>query len=138
MKTQSKARLFLIELVIIILFFAFAGAVCASIFVEAHLTSERSADISAAAIKAQLAAECVKETKGGVKELQALLGGQPGESGFIVYYDGDWNAADQDEMRYCLRVDMTQKEGLLYADISVFKGDETLYAIQTGEYLENE
>ncbi len=136
MRSTSKARLFLIELVIIILFFAIAGAVCANIFVKAHLTSEKSLDLTSAALKAQFAAECVKHAKDDEIRLSELLGADRENGGeFTVYYDESWNASAKDAARYSLSVSLSKTGGMLRAEISVCKGAQELYAIETGEYL---
>ena len=135
MKTGSKTRLFLIELVIIILFFAFAGAICANIFVKAHTLSSKSTDISMAVMQAQSAAECVKDTDGDAKKLCDLLDGQDTAEGLTVYYDKDWKPSDESGAKYELSIALTQENGFLNADISVLKGDEEIYSIETGKYL---
>ncbi len=135
MKTPSKARLFLIEMVIIILFFAVAGAVCANIFVKAHLTSAKSVDLTSAALKAQYAAECLKNAKGDAKRLIALTDGELVGSVLSIYYDQNWNETNSSEKRYTLYMDMSENGGMLLAQIRVYSGEEEIYAIETGEYL---
>lgn len=59
-RSSSKSGLFLIELIIAIVFFAVASAICIQLFVKAHLISTRSTDISTASIIAQNTAEQFK------------------------------------------------------------------------------
>ena len=137
MKPNSKTRLFLIELVIIILFFAFAGAICANIFVKAHTISQDSSDLSEAVLMVQLAAECVKDADGDADRLMELLS--------EATADWEIHINDNDEIgylnetpngsRYQLNVELKREDGILYADISAMKGEETLYSIQTAEYI---
>ena len=48
MKNNSRSRssLFLMELILVILFFAVAGSICVQIFVKAHLLSQSSSDLN--------------------------------------------------------------------------------------------
>ena len=46
---MSRSGLFLLELIIAILFFAVTSAVCVNLFVQAHLTSAESSNLTAAA-----------------------------------------------------------------------------------------
>jgi hypothetical protein len=136
--TGSKTRLFLIEMIIIILFFALAAAVCANVFVKAHLLSAQSADLSMAVIKAQTAAECVKETEGNLPKLCLLLNGQQTGQKVTVFYDKDWETAEDEQAVYTLEADVQTKDGLLTASITMRKGDEEIYSVNTGRYMKEE
>lgn len=56
-RSGSKSALFLIELIIAIVFFAVSSAICMNLFVQAHLTSGRSKDLTTAMTLAQNYAE---------------------------------------------------------------------------------
>lgn len=47
---KSKAALFLMELLIVLLFFSIAGAICLQLFSDAHITNNNSSDLSNANI----------------------------------------------------------------------------------------
>lgn len=53
----SRSGLFLLELMIVILFFAVTSAVCVNLFVQAHLTSTAGGELTAATREVQSAAE---------------------------------------------------------------------------------
>ena len=53
----SRSGLFLLELMIVILFFAVTSAVCVNLFVQAHLTRTAGAELTAATREVQSAAE---------------------------------------------------------------------------------
>ncbi len=66
---QSKASLFLMELIICILFFSLAAAVCVQLFVRSHNLSKRTVDQSQAVIIAENLAECFYSSEGDTLKL---------------------------------------------------------------------
>lgn len=54
---KSKSALFLMELIIVIFFFALTSAVCLQVFVKAHSVSENTKDLNEAILWADNAAE---------------------------------------------------------------------------------
>ena len=72
-RTMSGSGLFLIELMLAILIFALASAICLQVFVTASQLSDESVAINRAVISAQSGAECFKATGGDLNETAALL-----------------------------------------------------------------
>lgn len=72
--SSSRSGLFLIELIIVILFFALSAAVCMKLFVFAYTMTEYSSEISHAAAAAQNTAECFKAAEGDIVKTAELLG----------------------------------------------------------------
>ena len=69
----SRSGLFLLELMIVILFFAVTSAVCVNLFVQAHLTSTAGGELTAATREVQSAAEWLKAADGDLEKLAAQL-----------------------------------------------------------------
>lgn len=71
MKNNSRSRssLFLMELILVILFFAVAGSICVQIFVKAHLLSQSASDLNRALNLAQSAAAGLDASGGSLKDL---------------------------------------------------------------------
>lgn len=63
----SRSGLFLLELMIVILFFAVTSAVCVNLFVQAHLTSTAGGELTAATREVQSAAEWLKAADGDLE-----------------------------------------------------------------------
>ena len=59
-RTHSGSSLFLMELILAILFFSVASAVCVQLFARAHTASEQSAALNRAVLAAESAAEAFK------------------------------------------------------------------------------
>ncbi len=124
---SSKAKLFLIELVIIILFFSFASGVCMKMFATAKQISMRSTELTMASMAAQSAAEAVKS--GGEQGLQDALGVQGSDGLYEVHYDKDWNVV-QGDGSFLMAVRLNHADNdLLSAVIEVRYQDDVLYQI---------
>ncbi|WRS26454.1 hypothetical protein U6B65_08860 [Oscillospiraceae bacterium MB08-C2-2] len=133
---SSKSGLFLVELIAAILFFAVACAVCTQLFVRAHLTSQRSGDLTHGVIAAQNAAECFKASPDDPEAVALLLGGRyQTESGEIeVSYGRDWQALEQGssgDEKYRMTVYLKAEPFLETAAITVWATDSPKEALYT-------
>ena len=123
---SSKSGLFLIELIIAIVFFAVASAICTQLFVRAHLLSTRSRDMSAASAIAQNYVESLKglEPAAMAADLAPLAeGGERWD-----YYDSDSAPLPGiDNAAYVLHLELSQDNALYAGTISVYsrQGDKT-------------
>lgn len=70
---SSKTGLFLLELIIAILFFSVSGAICVQLFVQSHITSRNSVELSRAVEWCQNVAEAFYGCDGNVKEMMMLF-----------------------------------------------------------------
>ena len=95
---MSGSGVFLIELLLAILIFAVASAVCLKIFVTAHQVSTESSKLNQAVIAAQSAAECFKAAKGNIGETATLLGtdSEVSADSVIVRFDETWDVLPQE------------------------------------------
>ena len=98
---KSKGRLFLLEIVIIILFFSIAAAVCTSMFAKAKTLSRESAELSAAVMLVQESGEIPEGA---------------------VFYGADFRPVeDAEEAAYVLKAGASEKDGLLSVHLSLEK-----------------
>jgi len=95
MKT-SKSAVFLFELMIIILVFVLAAAVCTQIFASAWKMSAESRDLTMSSINAQTVAE---QFKAGVPGIETL------------YFDDEWEATNEAGAEY--RVELNEFDGTI-------------------------
>jgi len=71
----SKSVLFLMELMLIILFFSLCSSVCLKIFAGAKKASDYSNDLNNACVLARSGAECYKAFDGNLNKVSKELGG---------------------------------------------------------------
>jgi len=104
--TRSKSGLFLMELIIVIAFFAVTGAVCMQLFATAHRLSTRSMGLQMSVINAQSAAEVFKMTRGNLSHMSDLLGADLQGTSLIMTYDDNWNpTSDETHIRFVIHVE---------------------------------
>lgn len=72
-KNSSKSGIFLMELILSILFFSIAAAVCVKLFVTAHRLSDQSVNLNHAVAMAESVAEAFYGCNGNVGELETLF-----------------------------------------------------------------
>ncbi len=125
---SSKSSLFLIELIIAILFFAMASAVCIQLFVKSHLLGQTTTDENHALLVCQnlseiylgsLTKEEVSDSETLKNQILALTGEDPafagirdisakrlafspkeGEFSLLVCYDADWHPCFTEKICY--------------------------------------
>ena len=100
---KNKAPLALIELVVMILIFSLAAALCLQAFVWSDLTSSRLEERDSALLQAETTAEVVKACRGDFeKAAELLMNGEGTEEGLMAYFDAEWYGADEDDYAYCV------------------------------------
>lgn len=72
-KNSSKSGIFLMELILSILFFSIAAAVCVKLFVTAHRLSDQSVNLNHAVAMAESIAEAFYGCNGNAGELETLF-----------------------------------------------------------------
>lgn len=109
---SSRSSLFLMELIIVILFFSIGSAVCIQAFVKAHLLSQSARDLSFASSTVSSAASTLQYTDGSPEEVEVYFPSlqQDGES-LIVYYNAHYDACEQADAAYILHM-QTQQEAI--------------------------
>ena len=93
MKARSKTSLFLIEMILMVLFFSLSAAVCMQFFASAQTTSQNSRDLNNAVLYAQSAAECYKAANGDPAQTASLLNCPVPEAAeaILLFFDSKWN-----------------------------------------------
>ena len=132
----SKSGLFLLELIIGILFFSFASAICMQIFVKAHLVSAKSSDLTAAMTKVQSAAEAFKSLDGSEPELAELLNAQQSGGLLTVSYDKEWKPAPDGQTVYRMTILVSEQDSVCDSQIRMFKAQEEqpIYELDVKKY----
>ena len=136
---RSKTPLALMELLVMVLVFALASAICVRIFVRSDEISRTSEAVSRAALEAQDVAEEIKSRRPSFAELYE------DEDTTWKYTDGVWELAYDEEwmpvnsdmpefqkkQRYCLQIIRVPEAvpGLVQVQMVVSDGKKTLFEI---------
>lgn len=123
MKRKNRARsssLFLMELILAILFFSVASAVCVQFFVKSHLLSKQANAINYAVNECSSVAEILSTAEGTTESEKLLEDIYPtGYSDGAIYYDTAFAPCDPGSASYVLRIQMQENTDMLEADIKM-------------------
>lgn len=110
MKNQSifGSKLSLLELVVVLGFFALLSSMCLRILVSANRMAEGNHELINAISAAQNAAECYKANY------------------LPAYYDEDWNPSGKDEANYFLAIESRDEHGINNVSIDVYNQEGTV------------
>lgn len=132
-KSRSKSSLFLMELIIVIMFFSLCAAICMRVFANAKVKTDSAREITNASLVAQTAAEYYKEFDGDLNLLGEKFGLEFKDSvnSFEVNYDEEWNTCRSDG-EYIMTVTKQDEEHIDRALISIKSDDgEDLFSLVT-------
>ncbi|MDR0874800.1 MAG: hypothetical protein LBN12_01175 [Clostridiales Family XIII bacterium] len=119
----SKSAVFLFELMIIILVFTMAAAICTQIFARSFTMSQESRALTMGSINAQTIAEQFKAT---------------GEAPDDLYFDKDWAAVSSSgDAYYTVKlVDNGSTAEMKSADVNIYKTGEkdSLYTLHVKRF----
>ena len=87
MKSYSKTPLFLMELILMLLFFSFSAAICLQIFAGAKRISEENRRLDYAVMQAQTVADYWKASHGNLKATADRMGANVETDKFMISED---------------------------------------------------
>lgn len=133
-QTHTKSTLLLIEMMVVILLLAVAGALCVQVFAASHAKSVGAEELSRA-----------EELSGGAADV--LMGSDEDEKldlavyypqaekmadGITVYYDEDWQPCEKGASSYRMEITVKEKSGQRQGLIRVLRANgEEIYTLDT-------
>lgn len=134
---NSKASLYLMELMISVLFFSISSAVCVQLFVKAHLVNKETDIRTHAVLAVQNTAEYFL-ISGGDKEktLSYYADYSENSNQVTVYFDNTFMPCREDAASYIEHITFTQDDTFSYANIEMrdTKGTNTYYELDIKKY----
>lgn len=136
---KSRTSLVLMELIITILFFSLASAVCVQLFVRAHLTTKATRELNNAINITQSISEVMNGTDGSISSIHSYYETASGDADyFVVYYDENFNETDDfSNAVYAADVTVDNVGNLhdLNIDFLRIKDYELIYNLQSSKYI---
>ncbi len=143
--SPSRANSFLIEMILVMLFFSISVAITLGLFVEAHANSVESKEKSHAMMLAQTT---IEQVKAGYSDLSFIDGGNvvkdDNGTSCVVMYDDDWEVSSSAHytMEVLVKSDFGMSGNMRSVDVVVTKkkGDsetEQVYSLSSSQYLPN-
>ena len=139
---HSKSALFLMEMIIAILFFSLASAVCIQLFAKAHTLSRQTVNENHAVIQAQNLAECYLAMNGDLQQIADLykVGCTATTDRILVYFDKNWTPCPSEEA--CFQTELLSfplnEHGLYTANIIVTENNtpnEVLFSLEISHHI---
>lgn len=101
-QSGSKLTLFLMELLLVVLFFSICAAICVSVFGNANGLAQKSNDMNHAAVELKNAANCFKAAEGDFTVTADLLEVTSTEQRIVIGYDKKWKKTTEADAWHCL------------------------------------
>lgn len=126
--STSKTGLFLMELMMAILFFCLAAAVCVQMFIKGHILSDRSVSLNHAVVYCESMAETFYSCDGNLQEMKDFLEGTTTIEDRII----NWIPDDS----FKITGTLSEDDGLLNLNISCIQNssDEEIYSLSVAYY----
>lgn len=142
MRQTRKSSLFLLELIIAILFFALAAAVCVRLFGVSYTLTKQSEYRNTAVLQAQSIAEIYRNDDGNVDSIVAWTGATMTADGvYICYLDADGNfSGDNSESSYEVIMTVTA-DALAQLTVEIlppYEDNDAIFTLSTAIYLQEE
>lgn len=136
--TKSRTSLVLMELIITILFFSLASAVCVQLFVQAHLTAKETKCLNNAINITQSISEVMNGTDGSLESIQQFFKNASGDDNyFVIYYDENFNESDFENAEYAADVTINSIGNLHNMDVDFLRLSdyEVIYTLNSSKYI---
>ena len=127
-KGMSRSHLFLIELIVVILFFAFASVITVQVFSNAFQLDDDTTTLNGALTAVQTAAEMDK----------TIAFNDIDPSGKTLYFNKDWNVTNPADAVYTIKSEaelVKQQSGTMAVyNYTASSGDNVIYRLQAKKY----
>lgn len=140
----SKSGLFLMELIIVILFFSLASAVTVQLFVKSHLISRKTVALTQATMITQNFAEVFRNSNGNFDSLISCFQSDISASSddyFEINYSTEWcSLPESDDNGFQIKGYFSKNDCFHFLQLSVFdnKTNELVYEINIDQYTGSE
>ena len=142
-KRSSKSGLFLMELIIAILVFSIASALCIQIFAKSHILSQTTQELNHAVSMSESAAEIFYGTDGTLEEVSKILDSahmsiQNGNT-ITLFYDSSFQICMQEEAIYTMLLEFSsdQKFQMLCIHVNRLTGDSpNIYSLDVKRHIQ--
>lgn len=140
---HSKSSLFLMEMIIAILFFSIASAICIQLFAKAHTLSFNTVNQNKAVIHAQNLAESYLALEGDLPQIAPLFEASVSDfskNELYLYFDAEWlpTSAEKASFQAKLLGYPENEQGLISADITVTETvppQNELFSLQVSHHI---
>ena len=135
----KRSSLFLLELMIAILFFCLASAVCVQIFVKAHTTSRGTQELNTALEKVSGFSEVFlagDSFSALLPEDASVSENADGSAEYLVFYDENWQLCSSSDATYEIQIRIDPQGALLHGSFTARSASDAddasvIYSMET-------
>lgn len=139
----KSSSLFLLELILAILFFSIASAVCVQFFVKSHLLSQDARELNISATEASNVAELISVSSDTQTAIDLIISAYPeaktsDPNTVSIYYDDNFLTSNEEHALYCLQVDFSQEGTMLTGTLNMMdlKEEDSIYSLDIAHHLQ--
>ena len=136
---RSRSSLFLMEMIVTILFFSLAAAVCVKCFVSAHMMGKETYELNHAIAIATGYAEVMRGTDGDIDSIMEVFPhAVKGDDSYImIFYDENFEACDSDAAVYAGDVTLTPNGAIQNMHVKIVRVEDSyiIYELDATKYL---
>ena len=136
---KSRSSLFLMEMIVTILFFSLAAAVCVKCFVSAHMMGRETYELNHAIAIATGYAEVMRGTDGDIDSIMKVFpDAVKGDDSYIMlFYDADFNPCDSGSAVYAGDVTLTPNGAIQNMHVKIIRVEdsEIIYELNATKYM---
>ena len=136
---SSRSSLFLMEMIVTILFFSLAAAICVRCFVSAHMMGKETYELNHAIAIATGYAEVMRGTDGDINSIQAVYpeSVKVDDSYLMIFYDSSFNPCDPEAAVYAGDVTLTPNGAIQNMHVKIIRVEdsEIIYELDATKYM---
>lgn len=136
---RNKTSLFLMEMIVVILFFSVASAVCVQIFAYGEEKSRRSRDLTNAVIQVQNATQLIKSSNGTLEAVEEYYNIEAQNNAAFIYFDSAFKVCtEQPDANYVLEIIQEQNDTRQVSHLAFcyYKTREEIFQLDSEKYIE--
>lgn len=132
---SNGTHLILMELMMVLFFFAICGSILLQVFVKAHNISAKAREMTETKNYVTQAAELIEAGAYDIKDFQEYFTQIDGKAGdYQCYYDQDWNEIKKTKARYHMRIKLERQPAKVLGKITMWRENQQIYQLDILRY----
>lgn len=127
---SNGTHLILMELMLVLFFFALCGSILLQVFVKAHNISTKAREMTETKNYVTQAAELMEAGSYEIKDFQEYFTEIDGKDGnYQCYFDQDWNETKKAKAVYQMTIKLEKQPAKVSGKIVMWKGKQQIYQL---------
>ena len=132
---SNGTHLILMELMMVLFFFAICGSILLQVFVKAHNISAKAREMTETKNYVTQAAELIEAGAYDIKDFQEYFTQIDGKAGdYQCYFDQDWNEIKKTKARYHMTIKLERQPAKVLGKITMWRENQQIYQLDILRY----